>query len=271
MEMAQTPELHPHIAAYYDEQYDEAERLSITAFGRLELERTKELLSPELPPLPAHVLDVGGGPGVYAAWLASLGYAVTLIDPVARHLEQAAEHATFTVESGDARALRAADASADAVLMLGPLYHLPDPDDRAQALREANRVVKPGGLIAAAFISRQAPILDLASKLRINDDATHSLLTTLNQRGTNDFEAGFTVAYFHTVDEVRQDFKAAGLAEPAIYGIEGPLFPLICSGLVEEEAEYFEAALRAARLADDHPELLPASAHLLAVTRGARS
>lgn len=271
MEMAQTPELHPHIAAYYDEQYDEADRLSITAFGRLELERTKELLSPELPPLPAHVLDVGGGPGVYAAWLASLGYAVTLIDPVARHREQAAEHATFTVESGDARALRAADASADAVLMLGPLYHLPDPDDRAQALREANRVVKPGGLIAAAFISRQAPILDLASKLRINDDATHSLLTTLNQRGTNDFEAGFTVAYFHTVDEVRQDFKAAGLAEPAIYGIEGPLFPLICSGLVEEEAEYFEAALRAARLADDHPELLPASAHLLAVTRGARS
>ena len=270
MDTGQSPELHPHISAYYDEHFDEVDRLSADAFGRLEMERTKELLSRELPPAPAHILDVGGGPGVYAAWLASLGYLVTLIDPVARHREQAAEHATFAVEPGDARTLTAADASADAVLMLGPLYHLPDPGDRARALREANRVVKPGGLIAAAFISRQAPILDLASKLRINDDAIHSALKPLSRHGSNDFETGFTVAYFHTVDEIREDFRAAGLAEPAIFGIEGPLFPLLSSGLVEDKVDYFEAALRAARLADGHPELLSASAHLLAVTRGTR-
>jgi SAM-dependent methyltransferase len=270
MQAAEGPELHHHIAEFYGERYDEAVRLSVNAFGRLELARTKELLTQELPSAPARILDVGGGPGVYAAWLAALGYEVTLVDPVARHREQAAEHATFTVEPGDARALTAQDASVDAVLMLGPLYHLPDPDDRAQALQEAERVVRPGGLIAAAFISRQAPILDLASKLRINDDAILGLLDALDREGANDFETGFTVAYFHTVEEIRQDFEAAGLAEPRLFGIEGPLFPLISSGLVEDSADHFEAALRAARLADRHPELLPASAHLLAITRRAQ-
>jgi len=267
MDTTQAPDLHPHIAAFYDEHYEEADRLHINAFGRLERERTKELLSRELPPAPAHILDVGGGPGVYASWLASLGYTVTLIDPVARHREQAAQYGTFTVEAGDARALSAADGSADAVLMFGPLYHLPDAAERAQALREANRVVKPGGLIAAAFISRHSPLLDLASKLRINDDTIVGLLRPLSQDGTNDPGTGFTVAYFHTVQEIRQDFAAAALADPTIRGIEGPLFPLLCSGLVEDRADYFEAALRAARLAEDYPDLLPTTAHLLAVTR----
>ena len=268
MDTAQTPELHPHITEYYADRFDEVDRLTVDALGRLELERTKELLLRELPSAPARILDIGGGPGVYAAWLASLGYEVTLIEPVARHRGQAAEHGTFAVEAGDARALDAPDASADAVLLLGPLYHLVDQDDRAQALREANRVVRPGGLIAVAFISRQAPILDLAGKLAINDDDVYGILSTLNHRGANNFEFGFTVAYFHTADEIRQDFTAAGLAVPELFGIEGPLLPLIRSGLVEDRADYFEAALRAARLADDHPELLAASGHLLAVTHG---
>jgi len=42
------------------------------------------------------------------------------------------------------------------VLMLGPLYHLTEPADRHQALREAHRVLGPGGLLAAAAISRVA-------------------------------------------------------------------------------------------------------------------
>ncbi|MEZ0115504.1 ubiquinone/menaquinone biosynthesis C-methylase UbiE [Catenulispora sp. EB89] len=269
MDATQSPELNPHIAEYYSERYEEADRLSVNAFGRLERERTKQLLLRELPPAPARILDVGGGPGVYAAWLAHLGYDVTLIDPVARHCEQAAEYGTFTVQTGDARALQAPDASADAVLLLGPLYHLIEPDDRARALREADRVVRPGGLIAAAFIGRQTPILDLAAKRKINDDALYALLGTLDQHGVNDPESGFTVAHFHSVEQIRQDFRAADLAEPRLFGIEGPLFPLIASGLVEDDPEAFEAALRAARLADDHPELLAAGGHLLAVTHRA--
>ncbi|HET9167796.1 MAG TPA: class I SAM-dependent methyltransferase [Actinospica sp.] len=258
-----------HIDSWYTEHYDEVERLSIDAVGRLERERTKELLLRFLPQTPARILDVGGGPGVYASWLAELGHDVTLVDPVARHREQAADHGTFKVEDGDARALAASDDSFDAVLMLGPLYHLVDPADRARALAEAHRVVRPGGAIAAAFISRHAPALDVSAKLLINDDAMYGHLRRLRHTGENDPITGFTVAYFHTLDEVHADFAAAGLTEPTVYGIEGPLLPLLRSGFVEDRPDFFEAATRAARLVEDDPAMLAANAHLLAVARKA--
>ena len=102
----------------------------------LELARTLELLERFLPGPPADILDVGGGPGVYAAILARQGYRVELIDAVALHVEQARAAAaaqpesSFTARLGDARALDADDASVDAVLLLGPLYHLTKRDDR---------------------------------------------------------------------------------------------------------------------------------------------
>jgi SAM-dependent methyltransferase len=263
------PEFDAAIDEFYTSRYDEVDRLQIRAVGRLERVRTQELLSRQLPPAPARILDVGGGPGVYAAWLASLGYDVTLVDPVARHVEQARAHGTFTAECGDARALAAPDASADVVLLLGPLYHLLDPADRARALAEARRVVRPGGLIAAAFISRHAPIIDVASLLRINDDEIFERLRWLRHAGHNDASRGFTAAYFHTVEEIRADFAAAGLDDPTVYGIEGPLLSLITSRLAEERPDFFEAALRAARLVEDDPAMLAANGHLLAVTRTA--
>ena len=263
------PELDAAIDEFYTSGYNEVDRLHITAVGRLERVRTQELLLRHLPPAPARILDVGGGPGVYSAWLASLGYDVTLVDPVARHLGQAREHGTFAVEYGDARALTSSDASADVVLLMGPLYHLLDPAERARALAEAGRVARPGGLIAGAFISRHAPIIDVAAKLRINDDEVFERLHRLRRAGHNDANHGFTAAYFHTVEEIRADFATAGLDDPAMYGIEGALLGLMSSGLVEDRPDFFQAALRAARLVEQDPAMLAANGHLLAVTHAA--
>ena len=111
--------------------------------GRVEFMRMRELLARFLPPAPAAVLDVGGGAGAYAIPLAAAGYQVHLIDPVPLHVEQAAAASRdsgaplASVSLGDARELRAADGSADAVLLLGPLYHLTGRADRVTALREA--------------------------------------------------------------------------------------------------------------------------------------
>lgn len=262
------PGLHPDIDRYYTSGFDEVDRLQASAVGRLEQVRTQELLARHLPAAPARVLDVGGGPGIYAAWLASLGYQVTLVEPVARHREQARGYGTFRVEHGDARALAAADASMDVVLVMGPLYHLHDPADRARSLAEANRVVRPGGVIAATFISRHAPIIDAAARLRVNDDEVLGRLRRLRHDGRHEPGGVFTAAYFHTVEEVRADFAAAGLDAPAVYGIEGPLFGPLSSGLAEDRPDFFEAALRAARLVEDDPAILAANGHLLAIARG---
>src|SRR6185436_3267742 len=108
----------------------ERDRLDAGA-GALELARTQALLERYLPPAPATIADVGGGPGRYAIWLTERGYRVHLVDPVPLHVEQAREAARVLpggalagAEVGDARALNLADSSADAVLLLGPLYHL---------------------------------------------------------------------------------------------------------------------------------------------------
>ena len=65
-----------------------------------------------------------------------------------------------SVSLGDARELRAADGSADAVLLLGPLYHLTSRADRVTALREARRVLRPGGVVVAKALSRFYPVFE---------------------------------------------------------------------------------------------------------------
>jgi 2-polyprenyl-3-methyl-5-hydroxy-6-metoxy-1,4-benzoquinol methylase len=62
--------------------------LQETPWGRLEFLRTWDLMARALPQPPADVLDVGGGAGIYAGPLASSGYRVTLVDPVAEHVAQ---------------------------------------------------------------------------------------------------------------------------------------------------------------------------------------
>ena len=258
----------PQIIDYYTDAYDEAGRLHRNARGRVERLRTLELLDRHLPAAPARVLDIGGGPGVYAAQLAARGHEVTLLDPVPHHVEQAARYGSFTVAHGDARSLEQADASYDAALLLGPLYHLPERPDRIAALREARRVVRPGGVVMAAVISRHSPLLHLSARgVLTTDEAAHRLAEELAESGVNDPETGFTVAYFHTVAELRAEYREAGLGEPQVCGIEGPLWPLLASELVEDREDLVTAALCAARAAEQDPALIASSAHIMAVAR----
>jgi SAM-dependent methyltransferase len=264
----------PEIAGFYALGH-EAERL--WTWGRLERVRTQELLARFLPPAPATVLDVGGGPGAYAVWLAHRGYAVRLVDPVELHLEQAREASARQpdaplagVEYGDARALAAADASVDAVLLLGPLYHLPDAADRDRALREARRVLRPGGVVLAAAISLFAPTIDGIRNAKLDEPGfeaviEHDLRDGLhrNPDGRPDW---FTTAFFHRPEQLAAEVEAAGFGLEALVAIEG------LGHYAREPAAWLddprrEALLRAIRRVEAEPALLGASPHLLAVGR----
>jgi SAM-dependent methyltransferase len=148
--------LSPEILAYY-RRGGEHDRLSAGA-GRLEFLRTWDILTRALPAPPATVLDVGGATGAYAAPLARAGYAVTVVDPVPEHVAAAGALPGVAAVEGDARELPVADGGADAVLLLGPLYHLAARDDRVAAWREAARAARPGALVAGAVISRFASL-----------------------------------------------------------------------------------------------------------------
>lgn len=131
---------------------DEAGRL-----GRdrdwVEWQRTQDLLTAYLPPAPARIADIGGGPGRYANQLAGRGYSVVLFDVVPAHVDAARAHGVVAAVA-DARAVPLLDASVDAALLLGPLYHLPAVGDRVRALIEARRILRPGGPVVVAALSR---------------------------------------------------------------------------------------------------------------------
>lgn len=262
------------IQAYYDKG---AERDRLTATGEsLELVRSKELLERFLPPPPAEVLDVGGGAGVYATWLARLGYRVHLIDPMPLHVEQAAAAAAaqpdhpFAVSLGDARCLSVADASVDAVLLMGPLYHLTERVDRIGALREAYRVLRPGGVALAVGISRVASLFDALRQGLLHQPEVRAIVEGDLRDGQHrnpDRQAGwFTTAYFHAPDGLAEEVAAAGFEVEPIIGIEGPGNHL-ATGWGDPTQR--ESILTAARAVERDSSVLGVSAHLLAVGRKA--
>ena len=235
---------------------------------RLEWLRTEQLLRDRLPAPPAAVLDVGGGPGRYASWLAGLGYDVTLVDPVPLHVEQASAATSFTATLGDARALDAATASADVVMLMGPLYHLTERADRLLALAEARRVVRPGGLVVAAAVSRYASLLDGVGTGWLREDefktiVEQDLVDGQHRNPTRD-PRFFTTAFFHLPEELEDELAEAGFPDGEVLGVEGPgwFLPDVPSRL--GDPGHRDALLLAARLAESDPHLRAMSSHLIA-------
>ncbi|MGW0862398.1 class I SAM-dependent methyltransferase [Streptomyces sp. NPDC002611] len=266
-----SPEVAPEIVRFYTETIDESDRLTTTADGRLEMVRTQELLRRHLPAPPARILDIGGGPGAHARWLVQDGYDIHLVDPIPRHIEQARQTGA-TVELGDARRLTAEDASYDVVLLLGPLYHLLERADRDQALAEAHRVLKPGGLLAAAGINRYSSLFEHAAFAHLHKEPLRQSIAGILATQIHDGRKAFTSAYFHSGEQLRDEVAAAGFDGAEVYGIEGPAWSMLAAaerntGQSFGDTALFESALTAARMAEPYPELLAASSHLLAIGR----
>jgi ubiquinone/menaquinone biosynthesis C-methylase UbiE len=263
------------VQAHYDKG-DEAQRL-FGGHGVIELARTQEIILRYLQAPPGTVLDVGGGSGVYACWLASLGYRVHLIDAMPLHVEQAQaasarqpHNPLASCRLGDARRLEDADASADAVLLLGPLYHLTQRSERVMALRESCRVLKPGGLLAAAAVGRFASLFSgVAENLLADPDFVAIVARDLvdgQHRNPTDRDY-FTTAYFHMPRELEDEVKEAGFAQVELLGVEGPGWLLTDLDLRWADPAQRQQILDAARAIEREPTLMGLHAHILAIGR----
>jgi ubiquinone/menaquinone biosynthesis C-methylase UbiE len=264
------------IVEYYS-LADEDSRLR-TGWFQLEQERTRELILRHLPPVPGTIIDAGGGSGVYACWLAAQGYRVHLLDPVAKHVEQArarsggqSDHPLISAEVGDARRLPHPDSSVDAVLLLGPLYHLTEREDRLTCLREAHRVLRPGGVVWGAGISHFSSLFDSLSHGFFDDPEFAAIVARDLEDGQHRNPTGnplyFTDAYFHRPGELSREFLAAGFQVLAVVAIEGPGWLAQDFERLWNDAVQRERLLAAIRKVEREPSILGVSSHIMAIGR----
>lgn len=270
------PNVAPEVLRHYNQER-EAARLSAGP-GLLERARTQEILSRYLPPAPACVLDIGGGAGVHAIWLAGQGYETHLIDPVAIHIQQALDASRQNGDAplasasvGDARKLDYEDESAQAVLLLGPLYHLTERCDRIAALTECRRVLCDGGVLFAAGISRYASALDGLFRGYLEDPEFVKIverdLRDGQHRNTTDHPSYFTTAYFHTPDELLAEVLKAGFTVEKLIGIEGLGWLLNDFESHWDDDNKRAALLRVITQLESVPALAGVSAHMMVVAR----
>lgn len=270
------PDLDPAIHSYYA-RGKEAQRLS-QGVGELEWVRLTEIIGRYLPPAPAVVLDVGGGPGRYACWLARQGYETHLVDPVRLHVGQALAASAAQPASplagacqGDARALPHADASADLVLLFGPLYHLTEETDRATALREAHRVLRPGGRVLAVGISRFASALDGLLRGFIDDPEFAAIveqdLADGQHRNPTARPGYFTTAFLHRPEDLQGELEEGGFSWETTLAVQGPAWLMASFEERWSDPPRRERLLEVLRRLEAEPSLSGSTGHLLAVGR----
>jgi SAM-dependent methyltransferase len=159
----------------------------------------------------------------------------------------------------------------DAVLLLGPLYHLTSREERLHALKEAYRVVRPGGVLAAAAISRFVSTLDGLLLGFLEDPSFEEIVERDVREGQHRNPTGrtewFTTAYFHRPEELRNEATEAGFLFEALVGIEGPAWVLPDLDFWLEDPEHRWTLLEAIRRVETEPSLLGATAHILVVGR----
>jgi len=164
-----------------------------------------------------------------------------------------------------------ADRSADAVLLLGPLYHLVEKEDRLACLHEAHRVLRPGGVVFGAGISHFASLLDSLTHGFFDDPNFAPILDRDLEDGQHRNATGnplyFTDAFFHRPGELSREFLSAGFKVLEVLPIEGPGWMARDFDRLWNDAVQRDRLLAAVRKTEREPSVLGASAHIMAIGR----
>ena len=261
------------INTFYNSTHMETDRLGQHVF-QLEKVRTQEIILRYLNPSMT-IADIGGATGAYSFWLHDMGHQVHLLDAAEFHIEAATKISITenkplaSIALGDARQLPYDDEQIDLVLLFGPLYHLQEKTDRIKCIAEAKRVLKKGGTMLAATISRHASLFDGFWQGFIDDPAFENILKQDLEDGNHfnpvNHPMYFTDAHFHTQKEIEEEFTAAGFTEFNTIAIEGFgwLTPDFMKRWNDEEAR--NKMLHYIRKTENDPIMIGISAHVMTI------
>lgn len=226
--MNKTKLISDNLLKFYESSSEE-KRLE-GGLGTLEFSRNKTLISQYLTNANSTILDIGGGTGKYAKWLAKKGHTVQLIDPVEKHIKRARKRAEkleepFTAELGEARNLPFENNMADAVILHGPLYHLQKTEDRAMAILEAKRVLKPGGILLGFAINYTASTLVGLWQGMIHEPGFYNMcleeLTTGIHNPPPEVPWLLADAYYHNPSKLKSEVIDCGFSFINLHAVEG--------------------------------------------------
>ena len=240
--------------------------------GIFEFERIKELIIQHISKPNSTIVDVGGGTGKYAEWLAKKNHTVHLIEPVPKHIQLAKKRAKklkkpFSVTIGEAKKLPFENDFADLIILHGPLYHLQNKADRIKAIIEAKRVVKKGGVILGFAINATASTLVglMNGMIHANSffDMCKEELTTGIHNAPKDFPFLLADAFYHKPQELKAEFIEQDLNFINLFAVEGMIWldNEYFANMIDKKKSKTLKALQ--RLTQNDEYLLPFSPHMM--------
>ena len=259
-----------------------------TGIGLIEFERTKEILVEKLPKPPAVIYDIGGAYGEYSWWLSSLGYEVHLFDLSETNIkmseELAVEYPNVSLKSAmicDARSIPRPDKSADAVLLMGPLYSITEYEERILAIKESHRLLKDDGILFSAALTPYSVLVsrlavyhenDTKKRKELDDPAVISIIERALVDGCyinpeRKIANGLGSSHLHTAKALREELSCGGFDTLSVHGVMGGawLAPNLNELLENEETR--KVLMKTVRMLDTHEEIIGLSGHLLAVSQ----
>lgn len=248
--------------------------------GKVELYRTKEILKKYITNTNNIIYDIGGGIGIYSSWLAEMKNEVHLLELAPSAVEYAAENQnennTFIAEVCDARKTNRNDESADIVLLMGPLYHLQNRDDRLQVLSEAKRVLKKNGLLFSVGISKFSSTTWALSTYGkdnniLDDDAFNNMIENELSSGIHirpkEYPYFIAQAYFHTPLGLQREIEEVGFETIEKHAIEGLVWFTPYLSEKWEDTNSRERLLSIVRQTENEEEIMGMSPHFMVVSR----
>lgn len=151
-----------YLIEFYN-NYSEEERL-LSKYGKVEFLTTIHYIEKYLKPKDK-IIEIGAGTGRYSHYLARQGYEVDAIELVEHNIDifrkNTLPNEKISITQGNALDLTfIPNKKYDITLLLGPMYHLYNREDKEKALREAIRVTKKGGKIFVAYVISDGCLID---------------------------------------------------------------------------------------------------------------
>ena len=262
-------ETNQYVIDFYN-SIDEDSRLADSKHGTVEFLTTMRYIEKYIRQ-GDRVLEIGAATGRYSHTLARQGYTVDAVELVEHNIEVFRKNTLpdekITVTQGNALDLSAfPDNKYDITLLLGPLYHLYNDEDKRQALSEAIRVTKPGGVIFAAYVISDGSLIDEGFRLggfSVADYIKNGLLDPVTFAATSEPKDLFELVRKEDIDHLMSVFPVTRLHYVATDGCAR----LIRDAIDNMDNDTFELFLKYHFATCEREDLLGITSHSLDIFR----